>query len=530
MSAREEEGATEDQVEDVSEEGSDSGSGSGTDAGSGSGSPSGSSASNYDSPGSTDSDDSSESDGGGIQGNGQYEVKKKSKEDSESDDNSYLRARKRNIARNNARLAELGFGPKEDKSAPRKDQVKRKKKKKSTPTKKMPDRRAKSGNQRPSRSLRASSTSTFSKQAVSESSCSSSSTSRTLAVELFPTGSYSTDSEEETTVNSEKKKKRRRRRTKGKKKKKKEFCSGPGNISKPKKPRKSRAKEKAHLNNDCMKKNRLGKVVISKLSYDPEKKIDETTISNLLGIEGMRLSKQRREEVEGWFKELKEQAGRKCRLKIIDEVVDNAGTLGYPWYCIEDIQDAWAAALDHESRVTVGQKILKCLSVGYFADREDSLNPNWKYVMEKELLKTFNLAYLSDDGEEDGCLSKQASRSRADVVKRLERKGRKLHDYIASKRAKKGEKRKKRKPNDEDDDSIIECYVRKAGSGSTLDRRGSSYNTSTGSTGTRSTGDTSNEKGREKKGAPLKRDSQDSQSRTSNQRPVRRNVIVLDFC
>jgi hypothetical protein len=173
------------------------------------------------------------------------------------------------------------------------------------------------------------------------------------------------------------------------------------------------------------------------LAYDPEKGLNEETISGLMGIEGMRLSEAKRERMKNWFINLKDVAGYECRRRIINEVIENAGKFGYGWLVIEDIQDAWSAVVTHEERVVEGQKILRCLSEGYFAERQDSLQSNWKYVMEKEVMEHLGLAYLPGEGgtKEDGCISKQASRSRADVVKRIGRKGKSIHQYIVSRKA-----------------------------------------------------------------------------------------------
>lgn len=61
---------------------------------------------------------------------------------------------------------------------------------------------------------------------------------------------------------------------------------------------------------------------------------------------------------------------------------------------IQDIQNEWARALDHESRLGVAQKILGCMSEGYFNRHGNSLKPSWKYVLEAELMKDMNLAYI----------------------------------------------------------------------------------------------------------------------------------------
>ena len=242
-----------------------------------------------------------------------------------------------------------------------------------------------------------------------------------------------------------------------------------------KKKRKSRGIQR-ELVNTCMPKNSRDKVEISKLTYDPEKGLNEETISGLMGLEGMRLSEGKREQMKNWYITLKDVAGYECRRRIINEVLENAGKFGYGWLVIEDIQDAWAAALNHDERMVEGQKILKCLSEGYFAERPDALQSNWKYVMETDVMEHLGLAYLPGEGgmKEDGCISKQSSRSRADIVKRIGRKGKSIHKYIVSRKAPKIMEKtkdyryKKKQKNDtsggdnkEGECTFLSSYVRK---------------------------------------------------------------------
>lgn len=209
-------------------------------------------------------------------------------------------------------------------------------------------------------------------------------------------------------------------------------------------------KIKDKLDNSKMATNKNNKVAIIKTAYDPEKKLKDASLAALVGEIDEVLPEIKKVQTKQWFERMKERAGFLCRTRIIDEILKNATNNGYPWVAIEDIQDAWAAALDHESRVIEGQKILKCLSEGYFASREESLKPHWKYALEKELMDDMNIEYLRrEKGKKDvdGCLARQASRSRSDVLKRIERKGKRIHKYIVSKQA----------PNKKDRERTIEC-------------------------------------------------------------------------
>jgi hypothetical protein len=166
-----------------------------------------------------------------------------------------------------------------------------------------------------------------------------------------------------------------------------------------KKQRKCRRKPSETLNNACMAKNERGKVEISKLAFKPEKILKDADFSGLMGVDGMWLAREKREVVKAWFERLKEVTGHYCRERVRNEVIKNSTSFGFGWVVIQDIQDAWARALDHETRVVVGKKIMRCLSEGYFSDRNVSWKVSWKYALEREVLEKYDLAYLP---EEDG--------------------------------------------------------------------------------------------------------------------------------
>lgn len=208
-------------------------------------------------------------------------------------------------------------------------------------------------------------------------------------------------------------------------------------------------------------------VEISKLAFKPEGQLKDVELSSLMGLNGMRLVGYKRELVKVWFKDLKEITGNYCREFVRTEVIENATTFAYGWVCIQDIQNAWALALDHQTRLLVGKKIMKCFTEGYFKDRAGlKSNISWKYALEQEMFEKYNLAYLvGEDAKEVGCLAKQASRSRADVLKQLERKGKKVHGFIVSRKSAKNNQRKRKKKSQSSDNEeceFLSSFVREA--------------------------------------------------------------------
>jgi hypothetical protein len=215
------------------------------------------------------------------------------------------------------------------------------------------------------------------------------------------------------------------RKSRSLKKKGKEGCTGT-----------SEKKEalKKSLNNRHMNPNHEGFVAISKVANNPKQGIDPNHVKTILGAALTILDEDELDWKVHWFKDLKEVAGDIARLWIIQELLKNANVLGYGWSVSENIQDAWQeATTDHERKV-VARKVNKCLSEGYFAEQESSLK---KYVLEAKLMTTLKLVYVSEKTFEntDGCLARQASRSKADVLRQIGKAGKSIHSYILTQKA-----------------------------------------------------------------------------------------------
>ena len=110
----------------------------------------------------------------------------------------------------------------------------------------------------------------------------------------------------------------------------------------------------------------------------------------------------------------------------MQEVIENSIAFGFGWTQFEQVQDAWAsaAAEGQEACTEVGAKIIRLFTEGYFANRPESLRPDWKYVLEEHLMEVHGLDYLESkiDNRMDGCLARQANRARTDVFRRVVRK------------------------------------------------------------------------------------------------------------
>lgn len=147
-----------------------------------------------------------------------------------------------------------------------------------------------------------------------------------------------------------------------------------------------------------------------------------------------------------WFENLRSKAAAWFRDRCIQLFLENAAKLGYDYDSLEKMQDAWAEADDDEKRGVVGKQLNLIFRSGYFAQRKDLGENGWKFEMEKELMEKFGLAYLPKENEVHlsnkhvSCLARQASRSRADTMKRVQLKGKKKHGLIVTKRGFKREK------------------------------------------------------------------------------------------
>jgi hypothetical protein len=149
------------------------------------------------------------------------------------------------------------------------------------------------------------------------------------------------------------------------------------------------------------------------------------------------MDKEMFEKKVDWFSDLKKVAGNICQDRVIQEMLVNANKNGYGWTDVIDIQNAWRDTVTEQDRETVAGKIMRCINEGYFMDWDNLLKPHWKYVMEKELMIKLKLDYVEDEDFEDidGCLAKQGSCSKVDVLKRVSKTGKKLHKYICTLKA-----------------------------------------------------------------------------------------------
>jgi hypothetical protein len=134
-------------------------------------------------------------------------------------------------------------------------------------------------------------------------------------------------------------------------------------------PRKTRAKP-ATFNNKCMPTNEKGFVKISKVLFNPETSQDMNTVdviaAGFLGEVVHNYSEENKVLCKTWCKNLKIELSKAAKLKIIQEMIKNAQTFGYPWMVIQDIQEAWLDACSPKKRDNVGKQILQCSSKVYF--------------------------------------------------------------------------------------------------------------------------------------------------------------------
>jgi hypothetical protein len=151
--------------------------------------------------------------------------------------------------------------------------------------------------------------------------------------------------------------------------------------------------------------------------------------------------------------------------RIIQEIIKNAASYGYRWANIEALQRAWKNANPNNKKEfkEIGSKIYKCLNSGYFNNKDNLLGKVWKYVLKKELKKFFKVHYLPDEDNNntDGCLGRQASRSKGDVEKSIKGQRKQKHSFVITKRSRTGKQTsKRRKSSKSDDDEVVITYVR----------------------------------------------------------------------
>jgi hypothetical protein len=210
----------------------------------------------------------------------------------------------------------------------------------------------------------------------------------------------------------------------------KDDCSEMSGVEEEPKKR-YRYRKVEELCSDFLPKNRDGKVVLSKGTYNPEKGVRDASPLEVL--------RQEIEDINGfdhWMEQLKCNAGEFCKKRIIEEILENAKTLLTGYHTIGDIRDAWAEATTNEEQVKVGKVIDALFREGYFEERKGFKNTEWKFRIEKEVMEKYGLVYFADDQKthDIGCFAKQASRSAVDIRKQIFKKGKKAHGKIVSKR------------------------------------------------------------------------------------------------
>jgi hypothetical protein len=215
-------------------------------------------------------------------------------------------------------------------------------------------------------------------------------------------------------------------------------------------------------------KDSSGKIVISVRAYNVEGKKNQggTTVGNILGSNGQNIPLEQSSRVLEWFNKLRTRAAAWYRDRCIQLFLENAARMGHTDYdSLEALQDAWAAADNDEQQKIVGKRLNDIFRTGYFGKNKVRGENGWKYEMEKELMEEFGLSYLPNEVRMNNrtvpCLARQASRSRADIMKRVQLKGKLKHGAIISKRVHRRDPNEKR--NYQKKGSIFDdTFVRKS--------------------------------------------------------------------
>jgi hypothetical protein len=189
------------------------------------------------------------------------------------------------------------------------------------------------------------------------------------------------------------------------------------------------------LNNDCMEmwKNSQGKVAISKFHYDVEKSIKRDNVEKILGSKGKQLKEEELDKVVVWFDLLKKHCSRFMKTRILEEIMKNAASdtlgLGLGWTRMRDLQDAWAI---EDGLDKTAEAIYKVMSSGFFEKRKGLGALEWQEELSDEFMEKYDLVYLEEEKalKRKGCIEKQASRTRNDIAKNVNRKGKRTHGKI----------------------------------------------------------------------------------------------------
>jgi predicted RNA-binding protein YlxR (DUF448 family) len=187
--------------------------------------------------------------------------------------------------------------------------------------------------------------------------------------------------------------------------------------------------EVEELDSDFLEKNKDGKIAVSREAFHPEKETDADP-KRVLGKD----SRVDLEQFEHWMKALKKNAGKFCRKRVIQEILENCRSQSLGYNTLGDIRNSWAKAKTEEDRLLVGKKIAGMLDSGYFEDTNGFTKVKWKFKLEAEFMEKHGFVYLSEDEDKLGCFGKQASRAMVDVRKLIYKKGKREHGTIVSKR------------------------------------------------------------------------------------------------
>jgi hypothetical protein len=78
----------------------------------------------------------------------------------------------------------------------------------------------------------------------------------------------------------------------------------------------------------------------------------------------------------------------------------------------------------------MANKLHKCTTLGQFKYNKNALKAQWKYKMENELMEEFKIVYFEGASDNSvGCVARQCSRSKSDVLKRIGQPGKKIHSH-----------------------------------------------------------------------------------------------------
>ena len=183
------------------------------------------------------------------------------------------------------------------------------------------------------------------------------------------------------------------------------------------------------VNDDCMKKDGDGYVLISRYLYDPGSGLTKEAVSMVM--ENATADEKIIESRQKWTNRFRKHCGDWNRDRVIEKILENSDDLALEYDTIEDIQEEWECATTDEKRQRIGQKLIQLWQIGYFKEKH-----KWKFVSEQEYMEERQVRYDPDEPNTGmiGCCARQASRSLSDVVKSINRKGKARHGHVITAR------------------------------------------------------------------------------------------------